>query len=85
MNVSVTSNPILPELCTGEICRLICEERRRIEWDEADASHQDSHQGHEEGRHRRIEGFTGRRRRRNWMPVEKGSGRRGECRVGRQA
>ncbi|MER9275558.1 transposase [Mesorhizobium sp. M0643] len=43
-----------------------------MEWDEPDASHQDSHQGrHEEGRYRRIEVITGRRRRRNWTPAEK--------------
>ncbi|WP_292644805.1 transposase [Mesorhizobium sp.] len=43
-----------------------------MEWDDPDASHQDSHQGrHEEGRYRRIEVITGRRRRRNWTPAEK--------------
>ncbi|WP_292331853.1 hypothetical protein [Mesorhizobium sp.] len=36
-------------------------------WDESDASHQGRH---EEGRYRRIEVITGRRRR-NWTPAEK--------------
>ncbi|MER9839582.1 transposase [Mesorhizobium sp. M0145] len=39
-----------------------------MEWDEPDASHQDRH---EEGRYRRIEVITGRRRRRNWTPAGK--------------
>ncbi|RWH31406.1 MAG: hypothetical protein E5X88_28145 [Mesorhizobium sp.] len=43
-----------------------------MEWDDPDASLQDSHQGrHKEGRYRRIEVITGRRRRRNWTPAEK--------------
>ncbi|RRH93653.1 IS66 family insertion sequence hypothetical protein [Mesorhizobium tamadayense] len=43
-----------------------------MEWDDPDASHQDSHQGrHEEGHYRRVEVITGRRKRRNWTPAEK--------------
>jgi transposase len=43
-----------------------------MDWDDPDASHQDSHQSrHEEGHYRRIEVITGRRRRRVWTPAEK--------------
>jgi transposase len=51
-----------------EIYRLICEERGRMDWSEADASHQDWHEGSD---YRRIEVITGRRKRRSWTPAEK--------------
>ena len=39
-----------------------------MDWDDADARLQDRHDGSD---YRRIEVITGRRKRRNWTPVEK--------------